>query len=66
MKRYEYETVVTDAKGAMGGKVDIEDFDNMLNGMGSQGWELVQSIPSAQTQGGTRYILSTFKREKTL
>ena len=63
MKRFEYKTLVTDAKGALGGKVDIEDFDSTLNEMGAEGWELVQSIASAQSYGSTRYILSTFKRE---
>lgn len=66
MKKFEYKTVVADAKGMMGGKVDIEEYDNMFNEMGGQGWELVQSIASAQSYGSTRYILCTFKREVTI
>jgi len=64
MQKYEYQTKVINAKGLMGGKVDIEEFDNALNEMGSQGWRLVESTASNISFGETRYIICTFMREK--
>lgn len=64
MTRYEYRTIITDAKGAWGGKVDAQEYDRTLNELGSQGWRLVQTVASNQSYGSTRYILSTFMREK--
>lgn len=64
MKKYEYKTITTDAKGLFGGKVDIAGFDEQLNELGEQGWDLIASIASNESYGSTRYVLSTFKREK--
>jgi hypothetical protein len=63
MDRFEYKTLFTDAKGALGGKVDQYGYQNELNELGSQGWELVSAIPSAQSYGSTRWIISVFKRK---
>ncbi|MDF2510591.1 MAG: hypothetical protein K0S04_457 [Herbinix sp.] len=64
MEQFEYKTLYTDAKGVFGGKVDQYSFQNELNELGSQGWELVNSVATAQSYGSTRWIISIFKRKK--
>ena len=63
MEQFEYKTLYTDAKGVFGGKVDQYSFQNELNELGSQGWELVNSVATAQSYGSTRWIISIFKRK---
>ena len=47
MDKFEYKTLSTDAKGVFGGKVDQYVFQNELNELGSQGWELVSTVAAA-------------------
>ncbi len=63
MEKFEYKTLFTDAKGALGGKVNQYTFQNELNELGSQGWELVNTVAAAQSYGSTRWIVSIFKRK---
>lgn len=63
MEQFEYKTVFTDAKGMLGGKVDQYSFQNELNHLGSDGWELVSAIPTAQSYGSTRWVICIFKRK---
>lgn len=63
MEQFEYKTLFTDAKGFLGGKVDTLEFQNDLNRLGSEGWELVSSLSSNQSYGSTRWIVSIFKRK---
>jgi hypothetical protein len=63
MERFEYKTLFTDAKGMLGGKVDQGAFQKELNELGRQGWELVNTVPAAQSYGSTRWIISIFKRK---
>lgn len=63
MEQYEYKTLYTDAKGFWGGKVDKDTFEHDLNKLGAQGWELVSTVPSAESHGTTRWIISIFKRK---
>ncbi len=63
VEKFEYKTLFTDAKGALGGKVDQYSFQNELNELGSQGWELVNTVAAAQSYGSTRWIVSIFKRK---
>jgi len=63
MKRYEYKTIVIDAKGFWGGKIGVDEFDRTLNFMGREGWRLVQQTASNQSYGNTRYIICVFERE---
>ncbi len=63
MEKFEYKTLITDAKGVFGGKVNPYEFQNELNELGSQGWELVNTVASAQSYGSTRWIISIFKRK---
>ena len=63
MEQFEYKTLFTDAKGMLGGKVDQNAFQRELNELGQQGWELVNTVPAAQSYGSTRWIISIFKRK---
>lgn len=63
MEQYEYKTLFTDAKGALGGKVNQTEMEIRLNDLGRQGWELVSTVPSAQSYGSTRWLISIFKRK---
>lgn len=63
MEKYEYKTLFTDAKGVLGGKLDQNIFQNELNKLGFEGWELISSVASAQSYGSTRWIISIFKRK---
>lgn len=63
MEKYEYKTLMTDAKGFLGGKVDSDRFEDELNNLGLQGWELVSTVATAQSYGNTRWIISVFKRK---
>ena len=62
MERFEYKTLYYDPKGFWGGKVEGYDFDNLLNGMGAQGWELVSAVSTTQAYGSTKSIVCIFKR----
>lgn len=63
MEKFEYKTLFTDAKGVLGGKVDQTEYQNELNELGAQGWELVSTVAAAQSYGSTRWIITTFKRK---
>jgi hypothetical protein len=63
MKKYEYHTQVIDTKGLFGGKIDAAEFNQFLNEMGQQGWELIEATASNQAYGGTGYLICIFKRE---
>ena len=62
MERFEYRTILYDTKGVWGGKVDDDHFEALLNGLGSQGWELVSAIATAQAYGSTKSIVCILKR----
>ena len=63
MEKFEYRTLFTDAKGFLGGKVDEDRFEQALNDLGAQGWELVSAVASTQSYGSTRWVISIFKRK---
>jgi hypothetical protein len=63
MDQYEYKILSTDAKGFLGGKVNNNEFENELNRLGMQGWELVSTVATAQSYGSTRWLTSIFKRK---
>lgn len=63
MERWEYKTIKVEAKGMMGGVVDTDGFDALLNGLGAQGWNLVSVFDTNMVvQGATREIVAVFKR----
>ena len=64
MDKYEYKTFIYDTKGLWGGIVDVNQFQNELNTFGNDGWELISSISTTQSQGASKSIVCIFKRKK--
>lgn len=62
MEQFEYLTYLYDTAGFFGGKVDVEELQYVFNGLGKDGWELVSSVDTNQTNGATKSILFVFKR----
>lgn len=62
MEQFEYYTYQYDTTGWFGGKVDSEELENDFNELGRDGWELVSSVDTNQTNGSTKSILFVFKR----
>lgn len=61
--KWEYRTVVFEVSGwFIGGKLDGQAFNNRLNQLGEQGWELVSVFDTNFTQGGTRDVIAVLKR----
>lgn len=64
MERWEYKTVKMEAKGLMGGVVDTDKFDALLNQLGMQGWNLVSVFDTNMAVNGTtREIVAVCKRK---
>lgn len=64
MKKFEYQTIIVDNKSSfLGGKVDSENLNRVLNKMGREGWELIEVVSSNKTAGETRSLVCVFKRE---
>lgn len=61
---WEYKTIKIGATGFMGGKVDENELDTLMNTLGSQGWELSAAMDTNSYQGQTRDVLLIFKRPK--
>ncbi len=66
MQKWEYKSIKVQTKGFAGGIVDIEEFDEQLNRLGQEGWELVSSFVTTQGSGSSREAVATFKRPKAL
>jgi len=64
LEKWEYRTIKVEAKGMMGGILEIDHFNNELNTLGELGWELVSCFSTAQADGQSREIISVFKRRK--
>jgi hypothetical protein len=64
METWEYKTIQFEATGIMGGILDVRSFQDELNNLGTQGWELVSCFDTNMNQGQTRYVLAVFKRRK--
>lgn len=47
----------------MGGKVDEEEFEDLLNSYGYEGWELVSCFDTSVSQGQSRDVIAIFKRK---
>lgn len=64
MQKWEYRTVKVDAKGMLGGVVDVQELDQLLNQLGQQGWNLVSVFDTNMMVHGTsREIVAVFKRQ---
>ena len=48
LEKWEYTSIKTEAKGFLGGILDISYFDNELNILGEQGWELVSCFSTTK------------------
>ncbi len=66
MDRWEYKSIQFKTRGIMGGVVDIDQLDAMLNNLGSQGWELVSCIASNAGYGHTRNVVAVLKRKASM
>lgn len=63
--RWEYTTMQVKAKGFfLGGAFDASEFQNELNKLGAEGWELVSVFDTNMVQGQTRDIVAVFKRQR--
>jgi len=60
--KWEYKTIKVDTKGFTGGKFDQNSFEQLLNGLGQQGWELTNSFVTNQDFGSSRHIVAILKR----
>ncbi|MFS0839517.1 DUF4177 domain-containing protein [Paenibacillus sp. UNC499MF] len=64
MERWEYQTLKFFTKGFfVGGKLDLDEFDQDLNEMGAQGWELISCFDTSQHQGSSKEVICVFKRK---
>ncbi|TCZ75349.1 DUF4177 domain-containing protein [Paenibacillus albiflavus] len=64
MDTWEYKTLKLHTKGFFGGKVDLAEFENELNSLGSAGWELISCFDTSMSQGASREIVCVFKRKR--
>lgn len=62
--QWEYKTVKLRLRGLLGGKIDQEELDGMLNQAGREGWELVTVFATALYQGRTQDAAMVFKRRR--
>lgn len=60
--QWAYKTIKVITKGFLGGIVDIEEFEEELNRMGYEGWELVSTFDTSQGNGASREVVCVFKR----
>jgi Domain of unknown function (DUF4177) len=59
---WEHKTIKVNTKGFNGGILDIDIFDEELNVLGSEGWELVTALNTNQSSGSSREVIAIFKR----
>ena len=64
MEQWEYKTIKYKTGGFLGGKVDPEEFEEMLNRYGNEGWELISCFDTSISQGQSRDVITIFKRRK--
>ena len=65
MEKWEYRSAKFEIKSwFIGGKLDMGKFDVELNILGDDGWEMVSSFDVSQFEGGTKFIVATFRRRK--
>jgi Domain of unknown function (DUF4177) len=61
---WEHKTIKVNTKGFNGGILDIDIFDEELNVLGSEGWELVTALNTNQSSGSSREVIAIFKRPR--
>jgi len=63
MEKFEYRVMSYKAEGFFGGgSINSENFQEQLNALGAEGWELVSSATATGFNDRTRYVISIFKR----
>jgi hypothetical protein len=60
--RWEYKTIKLRAKGFLGGKIDEDQLDTMMNDLGHDGWELAATFDTTKYQGSTQDVVVIFKK----
>ncbi|KKO52632.1 DUF4177 domain-containing protein [Paenibacillus sp. DMB20] len=66
MDQWEYKTVKYQTGGFLGGKVNEDELNELLNSYGYEGWELVSCFDTSQNQGQSRDVIAIFKRRAFL
>jgi hypothetical protein len=61
--KWEYMTLKFSTTGFwIGGNLNTDEFNQKLNALGEEGWELVSVFDTNQGQGMTRDVIAVFKR----
>jgi hypothetical protein len=60
--KWEYNTVMFEASGWYGGVLDGKQFNDRLNLLGADGWELVSVFDTNKHPGMTRDVIAVLKR----
>lgn len=63
MEKWEYKTISSESKGPSEGRLNIENFNMILNQLGNVGWEMVSCFPAQQEQGPVRELIAVLKRK---
>ena len=63
MQKWEYKTVKVETEGWLGGVVDVQGLDKLLNQLGQHGWNLVSVFDTNMLEGTSREVVAVFKRE---
>jgi len=66
MDQWEYKTLKYKTGGFLGGKVNEEEFEDLLNSYGIDGWELISCFDTSVHQGQSRDIIAVMKRKAYL
>ncbi|CAH8245913.1 DUF4177 domain-containing protein [Paenibacillus melissococcoides] len=64
MEQWEYKTLKIKTGGFLGGKVDEQEFEEELNRLGLDGWELVSCFDTSLNQGQSRDVIAVCKRAR--
>ncbi|USG66964.1 DUF4177 domain-containing protein [Brevibacillus ruminantium] len=64
MEKWEYRSMKVHTGGFLGGKLDVDEFQDMLNKLGAEGWELISCFDTNQSHGASREVITVFKRRK--
>ena len=61
--KWEYKVIKIDTKGFfLGGEFDQNSFEQILNELGEQGWELVSAFDTNVEGGKSRHVVAMLKR----
>ena len=60
--KWEYKVIKVDTTGFSGGKLDENKIELLLNGLGQQGWELVNTFDTNQHYGASKHVIAILKR----